>query len=117
MAIGDFVKIGVGSIVHGVATDNVAVFELEKDQFDNIRIDMNGCVFPKPVGGVKGGLTAKIVGDPVKVQRSYVENMTETTKGFGGSDLVMLFPVYFEHYQKTAFIHQSHMHLLHGQLT
>jgi len=117
MSIGDSVKVGMGSIVHGVASDNIPVFELEKDNIGNVRIDMNGCVFPRPVGGVKGGLTAKIVGEPVKVQRSYVERMTETTKGFGGSDLVMLFPVFFEYYQKTAYIHQNHMHIIHGQIT
>ena len=116
MAIGDFVKIGMGSLVHGVSTDNVPVFELEKDSNGNVRTDINGCVYPRPIGGVKGGLNGKIIGDPVKVQRSYVEKMTETTKGFGGSDLVMLFPVYFDYYKKTAYIHQSHMHLTHGQL-
>ena len=117
MAVGDHVRVGQGSIVHGVSTDNVPVYELEKDQWGNVRCDINGCAFPRPIGGVKGNSLAKIVGDPIKVQRSYVERMNESTKSFGGSDFVMLFPVYFEHYQKTAFIQQNHMHLTHGQLT
>lgn len=117
MAIGDSVRIGHGSVVHGVSTDNVPVFELEKDEWGNVRCDLNGCAFPRPVGGVKGNSTAKIVGDPIKVQRSYVEQMTGAVKSVGGSDYVMLFPVHFEHYQQTAFVHQNHMHLTHGQLT
>lgn len=116
MAIGDFVKIGFGSSVHGVSTDNVPVFELEKDSLGKVRFDINGCAYVRPIGGVKGGLVGKIVGDPIKVQRSQVEKLNETTKNFGGTDTVVLFPVFFEYYQKTAFIHQSHMHLTHGQL-
>lgn len=117
MAIGDYVKVGHGSTVHGIAPDNVPVYELEKDGYGEIRCDINGCAFPRPIGGVRGNSIAKIVGEPIKVQRSYVERMNESTKSFGGSDYVMLFPVYFEHYQKTAFIQQNHMHLTHGQLT
>lgn len=116
MALGDHVKIGFGSTVHGIAPDNVPVYELEKDTAGNVRFDINGCAFPRPVGGVKGGSKATIAGDPIKVQRGYVERMNESTKSFGGSDFVMLFPVYFEHYQKTAFVQQNHMHLIHGQL-
>lgn len=117
MAIGDHVKIGHGSLVHGIATDNVPVYELEKDGYGEIRCDINGCAFPRPIGGVKGNTVGKISGHPIKVQRSYIERMTESVKGFGGLDYVMLFPVYFEHYQKTAFVLQDHMHLTHGQLT
>ena len=86
MAVGDHVRVGQGSIVHGVSTDNVPVYELEKDQWGNVRCDINGCAFPRPIGGVKGNSLAKIVGDPIKVQRSYVERMNESTKSFGGSD-------------------------------
>jgi hypothetical protein len=117
MAIGDSVRVGHGSVVHGVSTDNVPVFELEKDEWGNIRCDLNGCAFPRPVGGVRGNSIGKVAGEPIKVQRSYVEQMTGAVKSIGGSDYVMLFPVHFDHYQKTAFVHQNHMHLTHGQLT
>ena len=117
MAKGDFVKVGHGSTVHGVATDNVPVYDLETDGSGYIRTDINGCAYPRPIGGVKGGSVARVTGDPVKVQRGYIERMSETVKSLGGSDYIMLFPVYFEHYQKTAFIQQDHMHLTHGQLT
>lgn len=117
MSIGDSVRVGRGSVVHGVSTENVPVFELEKDQWGNVRCDLNGCAFPRAIGGVKGGSLAKIAGEPTKVQRSYVEQMISSVKSIGGSDYVMLFPVYFEHYQKTALVHQDHMHLIHGQLT
>jgi hypothetical protein len=105
--------------VHGIAPDNVPVYELEKEQNGNgdIRWDINGCAFPRPIGGVRGGTQGKISGQPVKVQRAYIERMNESTKSFGGADYMMLFPVYFEHYQKTAFVQQNHMHLTHGQLT
>jgi hypothetical protein len=117
MAKGDHVRVGHGSTVHGIAPDNVPVYELEKDEWGNVRSDINGCAFPRPVGGVKGGSAATIAGDPIKVQRGYVERMSESTKSFGGADFVMLFPVYFPHYQKTAYIQANHMHLTHGQLT
>lgn len=117
MAVGDHVRVGHGSTVHGIAPDNVPVFELEKDGYGEIRCDLNGCAFPKPVGGVKGGTQGTIAGDPIKVQRSYIQRMNESTKSFGGSDYVMLFPVYFPYYQKTAYIQGDHMHLTHGQLT
>jgi len=117
MAKGDHVRVGHGSTVHGIAPDNVPVYELEKDEWGNVRCDINGCAFPRAIGGVKGNSSATIAGDPVKVQRGYIERMSESTKSFGGSDFVMLFPVYFEHYQKTAFVQGNHMHLTHGQLT
>ena len=117
MATGDSVRVGQGSAVHGVAPDNVPVFELEKDGGGNVRWDINGCAFPRAVGGVKGGSVGTIAGDPVKVHRAYVEQMAGGVKSAGGLDSVMLFPVAFSHYQRTAFVHQDHMHLIHGQLT
>lgn len=117
MAIGDSVRVGHGSLVHGISTDNVPVFELEKDLSGNIRYDLNGCAFPRAIGGVKGGSSGKIAGEPLKVQRSYIEQMTGAVKSIGGADYVMVFPIYFEHYQKQAFVHQNHVHLMHGQLT
>ena len=117
MATGDSVKVGFGSAIHGVAPDNVPVYELESDNNGHTRIDINGCAFPKSVGGVKGGSIAKIAGEPIRVQRAYVESMSSSVKGHGGLDFVMLFPVLFEHYQRIAFVHQDHIHLIHGQLT
>lgn len=117
MAVGDHVRVGHGSTVHGIAPDNVPVYELEKDGGGNTRTDINGCAYPRPIGGVKGNSQARIHGEPVKVQRGYIERMSESVKSFGGSDYVMLFPVYFEHYQKVAYVQANHMHLVHGQLT
>ena len=117
MAIGDSVRVGFGSAIHGVSGDTVPVYELESDAQGHVRFDINGCAFPRPVGGVKGGSIAKIAGEPVRVQRSYVEKMSSSVKGHGGLDYVMLFPVLFEYYQKTAFVHQDHVHLVYGQLT
>lgn len=116
MAIGDSVRIGHGSVIHGVSADNVPVYDLEKDQWGNIRCDINECAYPRAVGGVKGGTLGKIAGEPIKVQRSYIQQMAGAVKSVGGADYVMLFPVHFEYYQKTAFVHQDHMHLVHGQL-
>lgn len=116
MAIGDTVRIGHGSAIHGVSSDNVPVFDLEKNEHGQVRLDINGCAYPRAIGGVKGGSTAKIVGDPIRVQRSYIERMAGAVKSVGGADYVMLFPVKFDYYQQTAFVHQDHMHLSHGQL-
>lgn len=116
MSVGDTVKVGFVSPTHGVAPDNVPVYELEKDAGGNPKYDINDCAFARPCGGVKGGMVGKIVGAPVKVLRGYVER-NEGTKGFGGSDYVMLFPVYFDYYQKTAYVHQNHLQIVHGQLT
>jgi hypothetical protein len=117
MAVGDSVRIGHGSAIHGVSTDNVPVFDLERDERDNIRWDINGCAYPRAIGGVKGGSIAKIAGDPIKVQRSYIERMSGAVKSVGGLDYIMIFPVRFDYYQQTAFVHQDHMHLIHGQLS
>ena len=117
MSIGDSVRIGQGSAVHGVSPDNVPVFELECAPNGEVRWDINGCAYPRAIGGVKGGCTAKIAGEPVKVQRGYIQQMAGAVKSVGGSDYIMLFPVHLDHYQKTAFVHQDHMHILHGQLT
>ena len=112
MAVGDTVRVGHGNLVHGVSTDNIPVFDLEKDQWGNVRCDVNECAYPRPVGGVKGGSLARITGEPVKVQRSYIEQMNGAVKSVGGSDFVMVFPVFFEHYQKAAYVHQNHLHVV-----
>ena len=77
---------------------------------------MQSYEFATVVKEIQGGSTAKIVGDPIRVQRSYIERMAGAVKSVGGADYVMIFPVRFDYYQQTAFVHQDHMHLSHGQL-
>lgn len=115
MAVGDIVKIGFGSAIHGIAPDNVPVYDLEKDAGGNIRFDLNDCAFPRPVGGVKGGTDGKITGMPIKVQRAYVERMSGNVKPLGGVDYILLFPVHFLQYQRDAYVQQDHVHLFQGR--
>jgi hypothetical protein len=116
MAHGDTVRVGYGNGVHGVADATVAVYDLERDEFGNIRYDQNGCAWPKQVGGVKGRSLGKVAGDPIRVHRSLVQQ-TDGVRSHGGTDYVMLFPVEFEYYQRVAFVLQDHVHVVHGKLT
>lgn len=117
MSIGDFVKVGFGSTVHGIAPDNVPIYELEKDASGTVRKDINDCAFARPIAGVKGGSAGRIAGPGIKVLRSYVERMSDSTKPLGGSDFVMLIPVFFDYYQQTAYVRQELVQIIHGQLT
>ena len=113
MATGDKVKVGYGSIPHGFATDNVPVFDLEKyPNTENHKLDSNGCVYPRAIGGIKGGSVGTVMGDAMRARKSDVDRSGTGAAAFGGTDYVMLFPVFFEHYQKTGWIYQEHIHVI-----
>lgn len=114
MAIGDIVKVGFGSMVHGISTvDNIPAFNLDKDPSGAVKADPDGCVYPRAVGGIKGGSIGKIVGEPVKVIRSFVDRQQDRPKALA-ADIVLLYPVFFDHYQQSAYINQDHIHVISG---
>lgn len=105
MAIGDKVKIGLGTIE--VSDVNVPVYNVLTDEKGNVIFDFNGAATPKVIGGVKGGSIGKIVGQPVKVVRQALVTSDKTTSL--GMDYVSMYPVELEYYKKTGWFPQDHI--------
>lgn len=112
MAIGDKVRVGIGTMIHGVdSSTNVPVYEFERNSSGMVIFDMAGCAMPKPLGGVKGGSIGKVVGDPTKVHRSSIQ-VKSGVDSSAGNDTILLYPVEFEYYKQVAFVSQDHLHVV-----
>lgn len=114
MAVGDTVRVGYGTI--DTADVNVPVYNVSTDQAGNIIFDSLGGATPRVVGGVKGGSTGTIVGNPVKVSKAQLKGYSEGAAAMG-MELVLLYPVEFTFYKQVAWVSQDHMHIVTGQLT
>jgi predicted nucleic acid-binding Zn finger protein len=102
---GDVVKASTGFF--GDQTTPIPIYFVAVHSENNqYVVNADGCVDPKFIGGVKPGSVGKIGGHPCKAVRSCLKGYE---KGHNiGNDYVMLFPVYWEHYKKVAWISQDH---------
>lgn len=113
MAIGDRVVVGDGYTWTGEVT--VVVYGPVMDAQGNIQNDYYGAATLQRLGGVKGGSTGTIAGQPLKVHRIQLVG-EQNVPSIGGVELVNVFPVKFDYYQRTAFVPASHVRILGGDL-
>lgn len=110
MAIGDRVVIGDGSTWDEKVT--VAVYQPLLESNGSMRLDHFGASSVNRAGGVKGGSTGVITGQPIKVHRMQMGE--PHTPGLGNSDLINLFPIQFDYYQQLAYIRAEHIRVVSG---
>lgn len=96
--IGDKCRVGMGSV--DMITDNIPVYDLNSDQNNNVIFDQSGAASPKVIGGVKGGSTGEIVGNPVKVMKASL--VGGNVGAAMGLEYVQMFPVKLDYYQKVG---------------
>lgn len=113
MAIGDRVKVGIGTI--NIHPDTVPIYSLNTDNFGNVLVDAHGSVSPKVIGGVKGGSVGEIVGEGARVIKSLLKGYDDGAASMG-LEFVQMYPVKFEYYQQTAWVPQNHVHIFQGRL-
>lgn len=112
---GDRVRIGSPG-VHGEAEGTIiAVYspKLDPHKPGYYLSDGHDGVMVEMLGGVKAGTTGVIEGDPVKVQRSLLKG-AEQAMGPLGTDLVTLYPVTLDVYQKTGWFPAENIRVLAG---
>lgn len=111
MAKGDRVKIT--DVVSG-AERNFPVFEpiIDPSRPTHYLSDNNGNIVVRPIGGVKPGSIGTIDGDGVKVASAAVYGKSAGANL--GNDWAMIFPVFFEEYQKVAWVASDHFRIIAG---
>lgn len=110
--IGDRVRItSSGAFLNESNEEIVPVYKPRIDPTDHSRmLYMNdGTVIVECVGGIKGGETGAITGDPIRVSRTQLKGYQHQVPGLGLKDEVLLFPVMLEHYQQTAWVYGDHL--------
>jgi hypothetical protein len=110
MAVGDNVIIGAGS-VRSNYSGNVPVYDLKRQENGDIYFAPNGIAYADVKGGVTGGCTGKIHGNPVKVFTTTLAG-EKTGSSFGALDTVLLYPVFLNKYQKVGWFPSDHMHIV-----
>lgn len=109
MSIGDRVKVGMGTI--DTAVESVAIYNLASTSDGQIIFDHMGGASPKVAGGVKGGSTGTVIGNPVKVPKAFLVGMSNGAAAMG-LEYVLVFPVEFDYYKQVAWVPLDHMHII-----
>lgn len=111
MAVHDKVMIVDSTGIHvSHNANNVTVYDLVKDANGNFILDGSGVATPIAVGGVKVGVSGKIVGNPVSVAKSKILKL-ESTAHYA-HEYIKLFPVNFDYYQKTAYVSEENVKIV-----
>jgi hypothetical protein len=108
MAKGDVIK--VHQFDEG---KNVAVFEpiLDPTRPGYYITDAKNNVLVRPVGGVKPGSLGKIDGDGIKVPAGAIGIKNQLGLG---NDSIMIYPVFFDEYQKVAWLSADSFRIVEG---
>ncbi len=110
MAVGDRVRIDVGTVLFKTVGDFIVVYApvLGPDQLPVM--DKTGCVKLQRQGGVKSGSTGVIAGSALRCHRSeLVESTSQEALTNLGNDFVDVFPVMLDHYQKIGWFPLDHV--------
>ena len=111
MPQGDRVRVGHGFLYNG--TENIAIYHVDVDSAGCYVVDDEKIANPKAIGGVKPGSVGTIDGHPVKAHKRKLFGY-DKVPGFGGQDTVLLYPVFFDIYQKTAWVPQDYFKVIDG---
>lgn len=111
MAKGDRIRM---TDVNGDAERNFPVFDpvIDPGRPTHYLTDNHGNVVVRAIGGVKPGSIGTIDGDGVKVAASAVYGKSQGANL--GNDWAMIFPVFFEEYQRVAWVAQDHFRIVAG---
>ncbi len=99
MAKNDRIRVGLNFIFDESVT--VPVYGLQLDNENKIVFNKDGTAVIKMLGGVKGGSTGIIQGDPLHVHTSDLAGPNQTAAMMGVS-MTPMFPVYLDYYQKVG---------------
>lgn len=113
MAVGDRVIIGDGTTWNSSVT--VRCYEPIVDSAGNLDLDTYGAAKIIKLGGVKGGTTGVMLGQPVRIHRLQLVG-EENIPNIGGIDFVNLFPVQFDYYQRVGWVPSHHIKIFEGGL-
>lgn len=111
MAVGDRVVVGDGQTWSNEIT--IPVYEPRWLPNGHLDLDHSGAAQIVRLGGAKGGFTGTIEGPSIRVHRNQLLGETSTAT-MGGVDLVHLFPVMFDVYQRVAWVPAHHMRIVAG---
>ena len=110
MAMGDRVRIGLGTVMFKTVGDMVLVYEPDLGPDGQPQIDRNGCCRMKRAGGIKGGSTGSISGGSVRCHRTdLVEANAPESLVVIGKDFVDMFPVFLDTYQRVGWFPVDHI--------
>ena len=108
MAIGDKVRVGMGSVE--ISPENIPVYDLHSDQGGKVIFDQSNAATPRVMGGVKGNSSGEIIGPPVKVMKA---SLVGGNVGAAlGMEYVQMYPVRLDYYQKVGWFPQDHVHVV-----
>lgn len=111
MAQGDRVRIGDGSSWDDSVT--VSVYEPRWQPDGELYLDHFGAAQLQRLGGVKGGSLGTIAGPSVRVHRTQLFG-EQNVPVMGGMDLVHVFPVQLDYYQRIGWIPAHHIRVVGG---
>lgn len=111
MSVGDRVVIGNGAIWSDEVT--VSVYEPRWQPDGNLYLDHFGAAQTIRLGGVKGGTLGTIAGPSIRVHRTQLYG-EEHVPTMGGTDLIHLFPVQLDVYQKMGWVPSHHIRVVGG---
>jgi hypothetical protein len=104
MAKGDRVVVGDGMSFKPESGGFVMVYNIKLNQDGSQDMALDGSMGIVAAGGVKVGSNAIINGPVIKVHRSHLHNGKDYVKGIGGNDFVNMIPVFFDTYQREAYV-------------
>jgi hypothetical protein len=114
MAQGDRVMIVDGSGVISSTDSMVLAFQPRRDPQGEMVWDRTGTIASvQRVGGVKARSTGTIAGPAIRVRKEEVVT-EEYTAGFGGQDLLELYPVFLDTYQQIGWFPSGNMRIVMG---
>lgn len=114
--IGDRVIIGGSGILAG--SDMVVVYGPRRDAAGEMIWDKTGTIASvERLGGVKAKSTGTIAGPPIRVQRTDLIDSGDRTPGLGGYDLIDLYPIHLDEYQKVGWFPADNMRVALGDPT
>jgi hypothetical protein len=100
--IGDKVKVQMS--FNYVGEKNIPIYKTES-------IDIEGNATISVIGGVKPGSIGSITDYPVKVLKSKLIGY-EKPHALGSNDTVLLFPIFFEHYQQIGWLPNDYFQII-----
>lgn len=111
MANGDRVLIGDGSTWDNSIT--VSVYEPRWTSDGELYLDHFGAAQIVRLGGVKGGTHGVIAGPSIRVHRTQLFGENNVPM-MGGTDLVHVFPIQLDYYQKIGWLPANHIRVVGG---
>jgi hypothetical protein len=113
MAKGDRVRIGDGSTWDESVV--VSVYEPRWQPDGSLYLDHFGAAQVVRLGGVKGGTFGTIAGPSIKVHRTQLFG-EQNVPTMGGMDLVHVFPIQLDHYQRLGWLPTHHIRVVGGEI-